>query len=152
MQLKEERNNMKKHKNRFAFFYDLNKYSLKELIVNYFVMFGWILCLIIEIINCLVHKNYLIAISQGKITVRPWLFDRLTRFAFVFLALTIIGGIVKIIWTRKRKQGKLPSYYETLQSNFHNASLEKTSSVLKVIYIVIALAITTLVMLAVWYF
>lgn len=152
MQLREERNNMEKPKVKFGFFYDLNKYSLKELITNYFVMFGWILCLIIEIINCCIHKDYLSAISQGKIVVRPWLFDRLTRFAFVFLALTVLGGIAKIIWMNKRKKGKLESYYSTLESNFKNANKEKATIALKVIYILIALGIITLVMLAVWYF
>ena len=94
---------MKKAK--FGFFYDLNTYSIKELVVNYFVMFGWILAIIIEIINCCVCKDYIDAIIAGKIAIKPWIFDRLTRFAFVFLALTIFGGILKIIWSRKESKG-----------------------------------------------
>ena len=141
-------------KAKFGFFYDLNTYSIKELVANYFVMFGWILAIIIEVINCCLCKEYIDAMIAGKIAVKPWIFDRLTRFAFVFLALTIFGGIVKLWWRNKRKQGLLLSYYDTLAKQQTTLSSEKPkmSWILKGTYIGIAVALTILVMLAVWLF
>lgn len=142
-------------KKRFGrFFYDLSKYSLKELICNYFVFFGWILALIIEIINCSVHASYIKALSEGQIVAQPWLFERLTRFAFVFLAMTIFGGIIKIWWSHKRKKGTLLSYYETLETkqSFEIEQKNPTTWVIKGLYIFLAVAGIAIVMLAVWYF
>jgi hypothetical protein len=141
-------------KAKFGFFYDLNTYSIKELVVNYFVMFGWILAIIIEIINCCVCKDYIDAIIAGKIAIKPWIFDKLTRFAFVFLALTIFGGILKIIWSRKRKQGKILSYYDTvaLQQTTLTNGKPKMSWIIKGTFIGVAVVFVVLVMLAVWLF
>lgn len=143
---------MKKAK--FGFFYDLGTYSIKELVANYFVMFGWILAIIIEVINCCLCKKYIDAMIAGKIAVKPWIFDRLTRFAFVFLALTIFGGIVKLWWRNKRKQGLLLSYYDTLAKQQTTLSSEKPkmSWILKGTYIGVAVVFTVVVMLAVWLF
>ena len=141
-------------KAKFGFFYDLGTYSIKELVANYFVMFGWILAIIIEVINCFLCKEYIDAMIAGKIAVKPWIFDRLTRFAFVFLALTIFGGIVKLWWRNKRKQGLLLSYYDTLAKQQTTLSSEKPkmSWILKGTYIGVAVVFTVVVMLAVWLF
>jgi hypothetical protein len=141
-------------KAKFGFFYDLSTYSIKELVVNYLVMFGWIIAIIIEVINCCVCKQYIADIIAKKIAIKPWIFDRLTRFAFVFLVLTIFGGILKIWWRSKRKQGKLLSYYDTIsiqQTNLTN-NKPKMSWILKGTYIGVAVVFTILVMLAVWLF
>ena len=143
---------MKKAK--FGFFYDLGTYSIKELVANYFVMFGWILAIIIEVINCCLCKEYIDAMIAGQIAVKPWIFDRLTRFAFVFLALTIFAGIVKLWWRNKRKQGLLLSYYDTLAKQQTTLSSEKPkmSWILKGTYIGVAVVFTVVLMLAVWLF
>lgn len=138
------------------FFYDLNKYSLKELICNYLVFFGWVVALIIEVINCSIHSAYIKNITEGQIGPTPWLFDRLSRFAFLFLAMTIFGLIPKLIWRHKRLKGNLPSYYETLEAslnpNFNTGQKPKTSWVLKGLYIGLGAAAVVILMLAVWYF
>ena len=143
---------MKKAK--FGFFYDLGTYSIKELVANYLVIFGWILAIIIEVINCCLCKEYIDAMIAGKIAVKPWIFDRLTRFAFVFLAFTIFCGIVKLWWRRKRKQGLLLSYYDTLalQQTTLSSAKPKMSWILKGTYIGVAVVFTVVVMLAVWLF
>ena len=141
-------------KTKFGFFYDLGTYSIKELVANYFVMFGWILAIIIEVINCCLCKEYIDAMIAGKIAVKPWIFDRLTRFAFVFLALTIFFFFFKLWWRNKRKQGLLLSYYDTLAKQQTTLSSEKPkmSWILKGTYIGVAVVFTVVVMLAVWLF
>ncbi len=55
---------------------------------------------------------------------------------------------------RKRKNGKLLSYYEStaVKAGFDTDTKQQTSLVIKGLYIGLACAAAVLIMLAVWYF
>lgn len=144
---------------KFGFFYDKDKYSIKELITNYLVAFGWLLSLLIIGLNFLVCYEYISKMFNHKITDKPWIFDRLNRLAFVFFAGFIVAIVLKIIYKRRRNKGSLLSANEIIEmrvksfEQLDKKEIKKQQDLtLKVCYWVAGLVGLIILTLAVWVF
>lgn len=145
---------------RFGFFYDRDKYSIKELISNYLVAFAWLLSLLTIILNFMICHEYLSNMFNNKLeAIKPWIFDRLNRLAFIFFAAFITGIVLKIIYKRKRNKGTLLSANEMIEmrvksfDQLDKRELKKNQYLtIKICYWAVSVIGLLVLMLAVWVF
>lgn len=135
------------NKKRFGWYYDKDRYSLKELVCNYFISFGWLLGIIVVLINIGINHAYVDSIIKKEITTIPWSWYRLYKMAFLLLISSAVAGVIKAIIISKRKKGQVLSINEARALiNHQNSSkfakpVQKTKAYWIVVSISIAIAL-----------
>ncbi|MDR0340780.1 MAG: hypothetical protein LBH55_00710 [Mycoplasmataceae bacterium] len=91
------------------FLTNTDKYSIREIVCNYFLLFGWLIGIIIAIIVGLFSKDYITSIVTGKIVNQPNWMQPLFDVSFIFIFSSIFASFLKIKYKIKRRKGTLIS-------------------------------------------